>query len=352
MFATRSVPRVGARLIGAVVGFGLLASACSGGGPDTVTLLTHSSFSISQSTLDSFTEQTGIQVEILDGGDAGAMLAQAILTKDNPIADVIFGVDNTLLSRAVTEEITLPYTAKALDGVHPFTLLDETNHFTPIDYGDVCLLYVQSDFEDVDPSGLFFNPSFGDQLVVEDPSTSSPGLAFLYATIAAFPEAWQDYWTALREAGVLVVAGWEEAFYGEFSGAEAFSEVPGGDRPVVVSYASSPVLEVLFATEPISEPTTAIVEESCFRQVEFAGILDGTDNREAAEQFIDFMLSPEFQEDIPLNMFVFPALRSAALPPVFVEHAEVVENPLGLDPEVIAANRDQWIEEWTEIVLR
>jgi thiamine transport system substrate-binding protein len=182
--------------------------------------------------------------------------------------------------------------------------------------------------------------------VVEDPSTSSPGLAFLLATIAAFPDSWQEYWATLRREGVLVVPGWEEAYYGEFSGAS------DGDRTIVVSYASSPVAEMLFATEPIEEPFTAIVEDSCFRQIEFAGVLAGTDSQDTAEQFIDFMLSREFQEDIPLNMFVFPALRGAILPPLFVEHAVVAAQPLGLDPAVIAANRDRWIEEWTEIVLR
>ncbi|NNC93354.1 MAG: thiamine ABC transporter substrate-binding protein [Acidimicrobiia bacterium] len=334
------------RLGGLLVSLAIFAGACSSGEPDTVTLLTHDSFAISQSTLDAFTEQTGIEIELLLGGDAGAMLSQAILTKDNPIADVIFGVDTTLLSRAVEEQITLPFVSNSLDDVHPFTRLDASNRFTPIDYGDVCLQYEKAAFPDVDPRGLFFNPLFGDRLVVEDPSTSSPGLAFLMATIAAFPDGWQDYWSALRKAGVLVVSGWEEAYYGEFSAASE------GDRPIVVSYASSPVAEVVFAAEPIDEPLTGIVEESCFRQVEFAGVLDGTDSRRAAEQLVDFMLSTRFQEDIPLNMYVFPALEGAMLPSVFTEHAVIAGDPLALDPAVIAANRDRWIAEWTEIVLR
>jgi thiamine transport system substrate-binding protein len=346
MFTKSPSTGIAARLGGLLAGFALVAGACSSGGPETLTLLTHDSFAISQSTLDSFTEQTGVEVELLTGGDAGAMLAQAILTRDNPIADVIFGVDNTLLSRAVAEEITLPFVSNSLDDVHPFTRLDASNRFTPIDYGDVCLQYEKAAFTDVDPRSLFFNPLFGDRLVVEDPSTSSPGLAFLMSTIAAFPDGWQDYWATLREEGVLVVSGWEEAYYGEFSAAS------DGDRPIVVSYASSPVAEVVFAAEPIDEPLTAIVEESCFRQVEFAGVLNGTDSREEAEQLIDFMLSTEFQEDIPLNMFVFPALGSADLPTVFTDHAVIAGNPLALDPSVIAANREQWIAEWTEIVLR
>lgn len=335
------------RLVGAVVGLTLVAGACSSGGDGTLTVLTHNAFAISQTTLDSFTEQTGIEITLLDGGDAGAMLAQAILTKDNPIADVIFGVDNTFLSRAVEEEITVPYRATGLDALHEFTRLDPTSRFTPVDYGDVCLQYDKAAVEDLpDPSALFFDPGVGSDLVVEDPSSSSPGLAFLLATIAAFPNEWQDYWKSLREQGVLVVPSWTEAYYGEFSGAS------DGDRLAVVSYASSPVAEVFFATEPLEEPTTAIVEESCFRQVEFAGILDGTDSHSDAAKFIDFLLTNEFQEDIPLNMFVFPARRDATLPQVFIDHAVIAEDPWTLDPEVIAANRDAWIAEWTEIVLR
>jgi thiamine transport system substrate-binding protein len=346
MFAKSPFTSIRLRLGGLLVALTVFGSACSSDGPPTLTLLTHDSFAISQSTLDAFTAETGNEVKLLTGGDAGAMLAQAILTKDNPIADVIFGVDNTLLSRAVDERITLPFVSNSLDDVHSFTRLDATNRFTPIDYGDVCLQYEKAAFDDIDPRSLFLNPFFGDRLVVEDPSTSSPGLAFLMATIAAFPDDWQEYWKALRAQGVLVVSGWEEAYYGEFSAAS------DGDRPIVVSYASSPVAEVVFASEPIDEPLTGIVEESCFRQVEFAGVLDGTDSREEAEQLVDFMLSTEFQEDIPLNMYVFPALRSAELPTVFTDHAVIAENPLALDPSVIAANRDDWIAEWTEIVLR
>lgn len=332
-----------ARLALIALAMAVAAAGCSGTDqPDTLTLLTHNSFVISESTLDSFTEQTGVAVEVLQAGDAGAVLSQAILTKDNPIADVIFGVDNTFLSRAVAEQITVPYESAALSEVLDDVQRDATTRFTPIDYGDVCLQYDLAAREGTPPTGF---PG-GGQLVVQDPSTSSPGLAFLLATIAAFPTAWQDYWASLRDDGVLVVPGWEEAYYGEFSGAS------DGDRSIVVSYASSPAAEVVFAVEPIDEPGTAIIEETCFRQVEYAGVLDGSDSPDTARRFIDFMLSIEFQEDIPLNMFVFPANRNAEIPEVFVKHAALVDQPLELDPQLIADNRDRWIEEWTEIVLR
>ncbi len=347
--------------------FSLLAASCGdSSGSDTVTLLTHDDFAISESTLEQFTTETGIVVEVLRAGDAGSMLSQAILTKDNPLGDVIFGVDNTFLSRALDAGLTQPYEPARLASVDPSYRLDPTNSFVPIDFGDVCLNYDKAALAELGidpphtltallPAGTAEDgvPELADALVVDNPATSSPGLAFLLATIAVFGErddedarSWQEYWRGLRENGVLVVSGWEQAYYGNFSGAS------DGDRPLVVSYASSPPAEVIFATEPLSEAPTGIVEASCFRQVEFAGILTGSDAGSAAEQLIDFMLSKEFQEDIPLNMFVFPVVADATLPPEFVDHTTIVENPLTIRPDLIAQNRDRWIQEWTEIVLR
>lgn len=363
----RTKPGVGttAPAWGMLLGLSMLAAACGGGGPDTVTLLTHDSFAISESTLERFTAETGITVEILRAGDAGSVLSQAILTRDNPLGDVIFGVDNTFLSRALDAGIARPYESPQIGAVHDRFRIDDSGTFTPIDYGDVCLNYDKAALAElgVDPperltallpptlatDGI---PELAEALVVQDPSTSSPGLAFLLATIAEFGEgghdrpSWQEYWRGLRENGVLVVSGWEQAYYGNFSAAS------DGDRPLVVSYASSPPAEVIFAPEPLTEAPTGIVAASCFRQIEFAGILAGSDAGSSAEKLIDFMLSKEFQEDIPLNMFVFPTTAGTPLPPEFTEHAVVVDSPLTLDPVLIEQNRDRWIQEWTEIVLR
>ena len=225
---------------------------------------------------------------------------------------------------------------------------------TPIDFGDVCVNYDKAAFGDLPaPETLddLADPAYSGMLVVENPATSSPGLAFLLATIARFGETgaytWQDYWADLRANDVQVTRGWEEAYYGAFSGGAGT-----GDRPLVVSYASSPPAEVVFATEPTDTAPTGVVADGCFRQVEYAGILAGTGNREAAEALIDFMLSEAFQEDIPLSMFVFPANSTAALPDVFIEHAVVPAAPLTMDPADIEENRERWIDEWTSIILR
>lgn len=322
-------------------------------GPDEIVLLTHDSFFIPDEVLAAFTADSGVAVRILRAGDAGTMISQAILTKDNPLADVLFGIDNTFLSRALAEDIFLAYESPGLADVPDALELDPEWRVTPIDFGDVCLNYDKEAFGPTLPVPedllALTDPVYESMLVVEDPAFSSPGLAFLLATIAAFPEdasyTWRDYWADLRANDVIVTSGWEEAYYGSFSGGSG-----GGDRPLVVSYASSPPAEVIFADPRPAEAPTGVIIDGCFRQIEFVGILRGTDAEQAAGAFIDFMLSLTFQNEIPLNMFVFPANESAELPPEFVEHTVVPENPRSLDPDLIDANRDEWIRAWTEIM--
>ena len=322
--------------------------------PSKVVLMTHDSFAVSDGILESFEDQTGLTVEILKGGDAGSMVNQAILTKDAPLADVLYGVDNTFLSRALDEDIFEPF-EPADTAVLPESLaLDPQHRVTPIDYGDVCVNYDKDALIEVDrPQTLedLANPAWDNQLVVENPATSSPGLAFMLATIARFGENddydWLDYWAELRANRVLVVAGWEEAYYTHFSGGAG-----EGDKPMVVSYATSPAAEVVFADPPIDEAPTGVLTDGCYRQIEFAGVLRGASNPTGAQQLVDFMLTPEFQRDIPLSMFVFPARPGLELPDAFVANSATVDDPLMLSPADIAAKREVWLQEWTDVVVR
>ena len=320
---------------------------------NTLTLITHQSFAVSDGIIQQFEAEHGVTVEILRSDDAGAMVNQAILTKDNPLGDVIFGIDNTFLSRALDEDLFQPYESPLLANVPADLQLDSEHRVTPIDFGDVCINYDGEVYgPDEVPQSLqeLVEERFRGQLVVENPATSSPGLAFLLATIAEFGEqgdyTWKDYWSDLRDNDVVVTAGWSEAYEVRFSGGYG-----GGDLPLVVSYASSPPAEVFFSETALDEAPTGVVEAGCFRQIEFAGVITGAPNAVWAEKFIDFMLDIEFQEDIPLNMFVFPATREATLPAVFVEHAVVPASPASLDPETIDTNRDRWIEEWDAVML-
>jgi thiamine transport system substrate-binding protein len=323
----------------------------------TVTVMTHDSFDVSEEVVAAFQEMCDCEVRFLQAGDTGLMLNQALLSKDNPLADVIYGVDNTFLSRALAGDILEPYRSPALADVPDSLKLDPTFHMLPVDYGDVCLNYDKGWFEEQNlapPADLpaLTQPEYKGLTVVENPATSSPGLAFLLATVGRFGETggytYLDYWADLRANDVLVADGWEDAYWGQFTYAS------DGDRPIVVSYASSPPVEVYFAEQPFEEAPTAVVlaDGSCFRQIEFAAILKGTPHRDLAELWIDFMLGLVFQEDIPLKMFVFPANSQAALPEVFARFAEIPENPAMVDPEAIEANREAWIEAWVRTVLR
>lgn len=322
--------------------------------PTVITLMSHDSFNISEEVIAEFEAANNAKVEYLPSGDAGSALNQAILSKNNPLANVFFGVDNTFMSRALNADIFEPYASPLLDKVPDQLELDPQNRLLPVDYGDVCLNYDKAWFAErgIDPPAdlnTLKDPTYKGLTVVENPATSSPGLAFLLATVGHFGEEnYLNYWQALRDNDVLVVDGWEEAYWGQFSAAS------DGDRPIVISYASSPPAEVYFAEEPLEEAPTGVVlaDGACFRQIEFIGILKGTEERALAEKLIDFMLSKRFQEDIPLQMFVFPANETAALPDVFVQYAKIPESPAYVSPEAIENNREAWIEAWTEAVLR
>lgn len=321
--------------------------------PRTLTVMGHDSVVVSEGVVQTFEEEHNASVEFLLAGDTGSALNRAILSKGNPLADVFYGVDNTFLSRALQEDIFEPYESPLLEEIPDRFELDPEHRALPVDYGDVCLNYHKPYFEERDltpPGNLedLLDPAYQDLLVVENPATSSPGLAFLLATIGYFGEdGYLAYWQGLVDNGVRVVNDWETAYYSEFS-------THGGGRPVVVSYGSSPPAEVYFAEQPPAEPPTGVVaaDGSCFRQIEFVGVLSGTQNRDLAEEWIDFMLSPTFQEDMPLNMFVFPVNPEAELPEVFAEHLVVPDDTAEVSPEAIAENREAWIEDWTETVLR
>jgi len=337
------------------LGMALVGAGCGGGDekPTQVVLVTHDSFAISDDVKRAFEDESGLTLRILKAGDAGEIVTRALLTAGNPEGDVLFGIDNNLLTRALEGDVFEPYEPPALEHVDAELVLDPQHRATPIDRGDVCLNYDKEWFADrslAPPLNLvqLTLPRYRGLLVVQNPATSTPGLAFMLATIATFGDRWQGYWRKLRANDVLVVDGWEDAYYARFSGAAGSK----GKRPVVVSYASSPPAEVIFRDPRPSEAPTGVIEASCFRQIELAGVLRGAKNEEGARELIDFMLSKQFQEDIPLQMFVFPARSDAALPPEFEQFAVVPEHPLELTPEEIEENRERWVDEWTAIVVR
>jgi len=338
----------------------LLLSACGGAtptptGPRTLTVMTHDSFAVSEEVVAKFQAQHNATVQVLASGDAGTTVNQAILNKDVPLADVIFGIDNTLLTRALEADILEAYASPLLTDIPAEFKLDEEQRVTPVDYGDVCLNYDKAYFNEHNlaiPDSLedLATPEYANLLVVENPAASSPGLAFLLATVGHFgQDGYLDFWSKLRANGVKVVEDWEVAYFTEFSGSSG-----QGPYPLVVSYASSPPAEVIFAEDPQEEaPTGSVVApDTCFRQIEFVGILRDTENRDLAEAWIDFMLSPTFQNDVPMQMFVFPVNPRADLPAEFIQHAQLAAQPATVAPDDITKYREEWIEAWSNIMLR
>lgn len=321
--------------------------------PRKLTVMTHDSFEVAEEVVAIFESEHNVEVVFLKAGDTGTAVNKAALSAGEPLADVFYGVDNTFLSRALDEEIFEAYDSPLLDVIPVEFKLDPENRALPVDYGDVCLNYDKAFFETgtlTPPQNLedLLKPEYAGLLVVQNPATSSPGLAFLFATIGTFgTDGYLEYWQGLVENDVKVVNDWETTYYTEFTRW-------GGAYPIIVSYGSSPPVEMLYAEEPMDEPPTAVVTGagSCFRQIEFVGILRGTENRELAEAWVDFMLSPIFQEDMPLKMFVFPVNPEAQLDQAFVDYLAVPDHPVILDSAEISANREEWIQAWTEVVLR
>lgn len=331
-----------------------LFSACSPAGPVSLTVMTHDSFAASQSVISAFEQANNVKLVFLKSGDAGVALNKAILSKDAPLADVFYGVDNTFLSRAIAAGIYEPYASPLLAKISVQYKLDPTDQALPVDYGDICINYDKAYFSMHNlpiPISLedLRSPEYKNLLVVENPATSSPGLGFLLATIKHFgPDGYLKYWSSLRANGVVVVDDWNTAYYTNFSGSSGH-----GSQPLVVSYSSSPAAEVVYAASPVTTAPTASIlgPDACFRQVEFVGILKGTRHLALAQKFVDFMLGQQFQEDMPLQMFMYPVNPDASLPSEYIQYAQTAPQPATLDPSVIAANRDQWIADWTAAVL-
>lgn len=319
------------QLMAVLLGSAMVAASCTSSPSENsateVTLIAYDSFTPEEGIFDAFTEQTGATVKVVTAGDTGTMVSKAILTAGNPEGDVMWGIDNTFLSRAQNAEVLLSY--------------------EPVDEGDICVNYekswfseralsVPTSFEDL------VRPEYSGLLTVQDPVNSSPGLGFLLGTIAHFGDNnWEQYWTALNDNKVNVAPDWTSAYYEAFSGAS-----DTGQYPLVVSYGSSPPAEVVFAESPIDEPTTGVIEATCFRQTEYVGVLRGTKNTELAEKLVEFLLGKEFQESMPLTLFVFPINTDAVLPEVFEKFAVRPTNPLSVEPKKIEDNREAWLDTW------
>lgn len=324
--------------------------------PEVLTILTHDSFDIGTEVIAAFEAEFNATVSIVKGGDAGEVINKAILTKSNPIGDLLYGIDNTFLTRALNEDIFIKYKSPLLENVDPIYHLDSEHRVMPVDVGFVAINYDHTWLSDAGltpPQRLLdlTTPAWKGLLVVQNPATSSPGLAFLLSTIAKFGETgrytYLDYWQQLKDNDLLVKNGWSDSYYGDFS-------LHGGPRPLVVSYSTSPAAEVFYSEGAHTTPPSGVMttDESSFMQIEGIGILRGTSHETLAKTFVDFAMGTSFQEDFPTRMWVFPANNLAHTSGAFADFAEKPSASAKISSESIDANRERWIREWTEIVIR
>ena len=318
------------------------------GGGGEVTLVTHDSFNMDKSVVAKFQQDTGITLKIIAQGDAGAMVNQLVLTKNKPLGDVSFGVDNTFASRALGEDVFAPYTSpEAGNGSEAYSAGTD-GRLTAVDYSDVCVNVDKQWFaaQNIQPPTSYEDltkPEYKNLLVVPSPATSSPGLAFLLGTVAHFgADGWQGYWQQLKDNGVKVTAGWNDAYTVDFSGSTG-----KGDRPLVLSYASSPPFEVPKGST--TAPTSALLD-TCFRQIEYVGVLQGAQNPAGAQKVVDWMLSKDFQAAVPDEMYVYPVDSGTALPADWKKFAPVATAPATMDPAEITTNRESWISAWSDLL--
>ena len=350
-------------LIAVALSVAIVGAACGSSGsktgkpatpkppPHTVVLMTYDSFAVSKAVLADFTRQTGFKVKVLTTGDAGQLVSAALQARANPEADALFGIDNTLLTRALDDNIFDRYIAKGLSSVPAKLQLDPQHHVTPIDSGEVCvnddLAWFGHNGHPPAPGSLadLAKPMYKKMLVIESPLTSSPGLAFMLTTIAVLGNGWTKYWKSLRANGLRIDDSWDAAYDTDFT-----ASGKSGDRPLVVSYATDPAADVVFSDGKKTSPTVGVVKGTCFAQVEFAAVLRGGKNPAGAQALIDFMLTPRYQEGIPLQMYTYPAVQGTKLPSVFTRFA--LQPPASsMDVNTIGANRNKWLDEWTQNVL-
>ena len=301
----------------------------------TVTILTHDSFVISEEQIAAFEDETGYTLQTMAPGDGGVLVNQLILNRDNPQADGVYGIDTFIVGTVLDEDLLDPYTSGALPDSASDLVIDE--RLTPIDQGDVCINIDTAWFEEqamAEPETLedLRDPQYAELLAVIDPETSSPGYAFLTATATEYGEELEDYWTDLLDGGARISSGWSDAYYSDFSGADG-----NGPYPLVLSYSSSPA----------AAEGTSYLPQTCVRQVEFAGVVANASNPDGAQAFIDFMLSDDVQATIPENMYMYPVNDQVELPAEWQEVAELSDTPIIVDAERI--DRQDLIERFAEI---
>lgn len=340
------------KIMACVLAAGLALTGCSTSANQAeeskeLKVLAYDSFSLDEKLLKKFEKDSGLKVKIISTDGGGELVNKLILTKDTPVADVVVGLDNSFAGRAIKEGVLESGDVKLPDGAEKFTA--ENKELVPVDYGEVCVnadkqwfeehnLALPSTFEDL------IKPEYKDLFAGINPNTSSAGLAFFLSSVAKFGETgWQDYWKSLKENGIKISKDWSGAYNVDFSAGEE-----KGNKPIVVSYATSP-LESL--DEATGQTRTVSLEATCYDQIEYASVVKGTKNAKGAKEFIEFLLSKDVQDTLLDTMYVFPVSSEAKIDEKVLKYTPPSKSALTISPDVLEENRDKWLKQWNTIVV-
>ncbi len=324
----------------------LLASVPVQAEEDTLVIYAYDSFAswgLKNATIPQFEQRYNVHVEVRTYGDAGQVLGKAIMEKSNPQADVIIGVDNSLLQKALDNDVFEPYTPENLSSIPEEFDFDPSHHVVPFDYGYVALVYNKSQVQN--PPQTFddlIKPEWKDKIILEDPRTSSTGMVFLLWSIAANGNEFDaDYWSKLSDNALTITSGWDSAY-------EMFTS---GEAPIVVSYATDPAYWVEYYNDTGYGASFLKVDGkySGYLQIEGIGLVKNAKHPDLGKKFIEFALSADFQKEIPLTNWMFPVNPEAPLPHSF-EYAVKPEKNLTIPPDLLAEKHDEWIQDWESAV--
>lgn len=328
---------------------------------ESITILDHGAFDYAFGAAKPLFEQlTGATVTNHAADDAGTALQLAAqdIAAGGGTFDILYGVDNVLMGQAIKEGVFAPYTplqAQRVQQEYRFVpTIDGAWAATPVDTGFIAI--------NVDPrSGITVDSmddlvTHADEFVTQDPRFSSPGLGFLISTVATYGEGgYLDYWADLLDGGVTITSGWTEAYENRFSGGYLAGETgTTSDKPIVTSYTTSPAYEIFNDPEK-QENDVLTAPESTFRQIQTMGILAGSDNRAAAEAWIEFTLTPDFQKLAAEYNAIYPVVAGdaiqASVDDVFAgnDPAPGSFTPADFTTKELGDNAEGWVEAWTDL---
>ena len=280
-----------------------------------------------------FEEKYNADVDFVAVDSAATLLNKVILEGDTSKADIVLGLDMNLFDLAEQSGLFTSHNIKDINNLINLPLKWETNKFVPYNYGYFSFVYNEANLETPPKSmGELIN-STNARIVIQDPRTSTPGLGLLTWMKALYGDKAGDEWKKLNKKIISVTKGWTDAYYNFFM---------AGEADMVLSYTTSPAAHIMFEERYDIQATT--FEEGNYITIEFAGILNNSQNKDLANKFLNFILSEEFQSVIPSTNIMYPVTNIKNLPEAFDKLN--VPNFIQIDPKEINKNKEKWIDEW------